>query len=750
MDRNRFAVVALLSGSVVGLEVVWTRILSAEFFYTFAFLVLSLAILGLGLGALAVRLFPLLRREGAVEPLLVLASLTGAGAPAAVLKLGLDFSALLKNPWMGGRLALALLILGLPFFFFGSALAGIFRRHGSEMPRLYFWDLAGAATGALLAVPAMNMAGVPAASALACIPAAIASVLAAGRIRIVHIAAWGLLTALGVFSPALLDVPRKEVGPVILRHWDAMGLLKVHELGPEARNIQIDNAANSPVMNFGGDLQGEQAKALSQEFLFAFAPLFQGRGYTLCAIGAGGGSEVLQGLLEGAVEIHAVEVNGAINRMMADGFLADYSGRIYKDPRVKVVTEDARTYLRRNPGRFNLLASSSSNSFAALASGAFALSENYLFTTEAFRDYLRALKPGGYLVMEHQFYVPRAVPEVLDALRAEGVAKPEAHLAVFDLPGIRRKVLLLGRDPLPDSAVDSVLGPLTPDREKMVKLLYAPGRALEENPVGRMVREGWQKVQPAALTNLRPCTDDRPFAAQMGRWKNLTAKRPDKLPPYEFFGFPLAVLLLLTILAVAGAVALPLMALPAFLRGPKLGAVPWLYFFAIGVAFMAVEAVLVQQYTLLVGASAHTVAVILLALLLASGLGSRASSQVSSWVPFVGILAWLALDIAFFPAAVSLLGALPFGLRLLAAGILVAPLGFFMGMPFPKAAVRVGETVDWGFAVTGVASVLGSAGALLLAIGYGFRAALAAAAGFYLLAFLLLAARRAWPSLDAV
>jgi hypothetical protein len=263
--------------------------------------------------------------------------------------------------------------------------------------------------------------------------------------------------------------------------------------------------------------------------------------------------------------------------------------------------------------------------------------------------------------------------------------------------------------------------------------------------VARLVTEGWQKVQPTALTDLRPCTDDRPFAAQMGRWKNLTAKRPDKLPPYEFFGFPLSVLLLLVILGVAGLLALPLTLLPALFRGPRLGAVPGTYFFAIGAAFMAVEAILLQQYTLLVGASAHTAAVILLALLLASGAGSRLSGKFQDGVPFAGILIWLALDAAFFPAVASFLGSFPFALRLGAAGILVAPLGFFLGMPFPKAAVRVGESVDWGFAVNGAASVLGSAGALLLALGYGFRASLVAAAGVYILAFLLLRARRAWP-----
>jgi hypothetical protein len=167
------------------------------------------------------------------------------------------------------------------------------------------------------------------------------------------------------------------------------------------------------------------------------------------SLGAGAGGDVLQALSYGAAEIHAVEVIPHVNRMMTvddtRGYtkaiplppppakpaaagapvptplptatpkpvnneperlvsLAEFSGFIYRDPRVRVVTEDARAYVGRFENHFDIIYSLSSNSFAALASGSFALAENYLFTTEAFSDYWKALTPGGFMIFEHQFF----------------------------------------------------------------------------------------------------------------------------------------------------------------------------------------------------------------------------------------------------------------------------------------------------------------------------------------------------------
>lgn len=739
MHRSRLPVVALLSMSVIALEVLWTRILSAEFFYTFAFLILSLAILGLGLGALSIRLFPRLAQPRDPSISLVLATVLGLVGPAAVVRLGLHFATLYRSPAMIGKLVVALLLLGAPFFFAGIALTRIFRAHHDEMPRLYMADLAGAGLGALLAVVAMNTVQVPLAAIVACVPFALAAILLSGKLRAVHAAMLALVLVAGACAWWLVAVPRRELGPVAAQHWDALGRIKVHAMSKEWRNLNIENVANSPVIGFDGDI--EKARSEEPQFLFHLTDLLGGRtGFVMASLGSGGGSEVLQGLIEDAGEIHAVEVNPAINRMMTEGDLADFSGRIYHDPRVRVVSEDGRAYLRRFSGHFDVILSSSSNTWASLASGAFALSENYLFTTEAFVDYLQALAPGGYLAMEHQFYIPRVVSEALDALRIVGVDDPTSHIAVYQLPKRRREVILISKQPLSRAAIDALMGPLTEERAEQVRLLYPDGD--DDSLSARIARNGWRQEADAARFDISPCTDDRPFVAQMGRFRNLSWTAMEKLLPYEFTGFPVAKLVVLTILAVILVLVLPLLLLPAMIRGDRLGAAPWLYFFAIGVGFMAVEVVLMQQFTLLVGSSAYTFVAILVALLLASGLGSRMSRRFGDAFPFLAIAAWLLLDIALFPAVVRALGGLPAGARILAAVVLVLPLGFFMGMPFPKAALRVRELVDWGFAVNGVASVIGSTAIVLVAITSGFRVALAVAAAFYLLALLLL--RRRW------
>jgi len=745
MDRRQFWVVALLSTTIISLETLWTRIFSAEFFYTFAFLILSFAILGLGLGALALRLYPQLGREESLGTVLLLAALAGLLGPASVLRLGLKFSVLFREPAMVGKFVLTLVILAMPFFLAGVGLAAIFKRGHAEMPRLYMWDLVGAGLGVGLTILAMNTLGVQLVAVLACVPMALAAMLAhRGRMRAAHAATAVLVVVMCVFAGPLLDVGPSKRGPVVYQHWNAMGRVQVHDVRPDYRDIVIDNAAHTPCYRFDGDFGN--GLITEEDSFFHFAPLVDGRtGYVLASLGSGGGKEVLQGLFLGAGEIHAVEVNGAINGMLTNGYLEDFSGRIYKNPRVKVVTEDGRAYMRRFRNHFDIILSSSSNSFAALASGAFALSENYLFTTEAFEDYLRALKPHGFLIMEHQFYIPRAVSEVKTALERFGVEDPDRHFAVYDVPGLRRMVILVSPSPLTEKVIQSALGPLTAERYPFIHLAYPPAEKARGNLVDRIVKSGWRSVEPTAPYDISPCSDSRPFVAQMGLMRNVKWTSLEKIVPYEFFGFPVSKLIVLAILAVISLLVLPLLFLPYFFtRGEKLGALPWLYFFCIGIGFMVVEVVLMQQFTLFIGSSAYTFAVILLTLLVASGIGSRFAGRFGALTPFAGVIAWLLLDIALFSRFVDTLGGLTAAPRILLSVAVIFPLGFFMGMPFPKGALRVGERIDWGFAVNGVASVLGSTAILLVSMNGGFGMALGVGAGFYAIAMALSAAGEGW------
>jgi hypothetical protein len=570
---------------------------------------------------------------------------------------------------------------------------------------------------------------------------------------------------------------------VIYKHWDAMSKIKLYDYG-DTRGLNIDNVANSPVYPFDGDWStlrpGETAWGINVSYLIR-----RFESCTFLSLGAGGGTDVLQALAEGAKEVHAVEVNPQINAMMLRdddrGYLlpppprsdsaaaapgdstgsrkdsaaarparvisvAEYTGHLYRDPRVKVVTEDGRAYVRRFRGKFDVIFSLSSNTWAALSSGAFALAESYLFTTEAFQDYWRALTPGGFLVMEHQTYVSRLVSEAMAALKEMKVDDPYSHLAVYELPKMRRRVLLLSKQALTAEIREHALGPLTAENYPDIHLQYPPpDEAMRRTILVKILERGWRNMADSAAVDISPVRDDRPFIAQAGLWRNLTGEKMKKAVAYaDMYGFPVSKLILLVLLATVLVIILPLNSLPYLRGGTHLRAAPWLYFFAIGVAFMAVEVVLMQRFALLIGPPLYSVSTILLTLLVSSGTGSRFSERCGTAAAFTGILGGLLLHVFVLRHLIPWAGGLGLPLRMSLTALCVFPLGFFMGMPFPLGTARVGELIDWGFAVNGAASVLGSIAVLMLALAWGLTAALMLALLMYGLAFLLSRFSSAW------
>ncbi len=738
--------VASLSFTLLALEVAWTRIFSAEFFYNFAFLVLSLAVLGLGVGALVLRLMPRLGRQEHLPAILVLTGLAALSGPPLVFRLGLDISHVVGSPIMAGKLVLAILLLGAAYFFGGMALASVFKRGHRRLDRLYMADLFGAGLGVVVAVLLMERLGTPSATFAVATPVLGAAFIMARRwSRLLPAALLVLMIVLGVRGGDLLQVQRREPAPVIATHWDSIAKVKIYDRGPEHRGLNIDNAANSPVYRFDGDW--DRPDSLRFQFGIDVTHLItRFEACTFLSLGAGGGSDVLQALQAGAEEVHAVEVIPYVNELMVSGDLAAYSGHIYADPRVIVATEDARSYVRRHPQTFDVIYSLSSNTFAALSAGAFALAEDYLFTTEAFQDYWRALTDQGFMMMEHQFYMPRLVSAMLDALSGLGVEDPGAHIALYDLPSMRRQMVLLSRQPLTADLVNRAFGELTPEVAEHIQLVYPPPAGQEEHLLSRIMRDGWREAQAGAPIDLSPSTDDRPFAAQLGRWQNFSFDALTGLSPLaEVKGFPLARLLIVTVLLIVALLVIPLMLLPYVASGgPKIGPVPWLYFAAIGCAFMAVEVILIQRYALFIGPSALGFVTILVTLLLSSGLGSRWARQVPDGVVFGAIVGFILLEVLLWRRATNALAALPLAARMGVTALLVAPLGFFMGMPFPRAGQRVGELIDWGFAVNGAASVIGATGILLVAFARGYDAALLVAALLYAIALGLALLKPAW------
>jgi hypothetical protein len=252
MLRRSLLVVGLLSSSLLALELIWTRLFSAEFYYPFAFLTLSLAILGLGLGALSVRAFPWLAREESVPVALLMCAVAMLAGLPLVFKVAVEYAALLASWGMVGKFALTLGLLTAAFFFGGIALAALFRANSSEMPRVYMADLLGAGSGVVVAIVLMDAVGTPAATFLTALPVLVATFLAARRwMRAAPVVAVFGMVGLCLVAGGLLELPRTERAPIIYRHWDAMAKIKLYDFG-EARAINIDNAANTTAAAFDG------------------------------------------------------------------------------------------------------------------------------------------------------------------------------------------------------------------------------------------------------------------------------------------------------------------------------------------------------------------------------------------------------------------------------------------------------------------------------------------------------------------
>lgn len=735
--NKKMVSIALLSLTILSTELFWTRLFSAEFYYTFAFLILSLAVLGIGLGALCLSLFPKINKPSLLPLWLTLTGFMILAAVPTVFALNLDFAKLVTDKMQIVKLILTIKLLGLGFFFGGMAITQLFKFNPKEIPQLYMADFFGASVGVLLFIFVMNYFGADVTIIYCAAPALFAAFLMAERfIKIIPLAVLLLAVVFYVKTGGVPEQKREERAKVVYKHWDAVSKIKVYEYDSLYKGINIDNAANSPVYRFDGNWNVPD----SMKFGFAIDVNYLMKKFDNCtflSLGAGGGTDVLQALQNKAAEVHAVEVNPHINQMLTNGYLKDFSGNIYNDKRVKVITEDGRVYIRSFKNKFDIIYSLSSNTFSAFASGSFALAENYLFTTEAFIDYWNALSPGGYMMIEHQFYTPRLVAELIDALNKMDVEKPAAHFAVYNLPQMRRKILLVSKTVLDTMTINNAVGPISPETAKFLNVIYPQTDKKSADLINGIIAQGWRKIADTAKIDISPCTDDRPFIAQMGLLKNFDLKKLDKGVTYEFAGFPLSKSIMLVILAVCIILILPLNLLPYAVNRAKLPLRQWLYFFSIGMGYMMLEVIIIQQYTLFIGSSIYSIALVLTTLLLFSGIGSRRSAKHSSKIVFAAILIWVFADVLIFRNLFYVLGSWPLVPRLIISALFIAPLGYFLGMPFPKLASRYPELVDWAFAVNGSASVIGSVLIMLIAIAAGYSVALMCGLVMYMLAFFL-------------
>jgi spermidine synthase len=786
--------IALLSATALAYEILLVRLFANIQWHHYAYMVISLALLGYGASGtfLAFTLKPLL----ANFRLAILANMTLFGLSTLIcfltaqsISFNPDEVAFDARQWR--NLVAMYLLLSLPFFFTANAIGLALANARENLSRVYAADLIGAGAGSLAVILLLFM--VFPLSALQWLSAlgVCAALIAAWEVRLRSHAGWLLLTVLMtvvILIPGdwlrLSPSPYKDLSQtlritgtrIIEQRTSPLGLISVIE-SPRvplrhAPGLSL-NATNEPPEQLGIFIDGNGPSAINRvqknttslgylNQLTSALPYHLGNPNHVLIPGSGGGSDVLQALQLGTGQVDAVELNPQIIDLVKQHY-GDFSGDIYNNDRVQIISAEVRGFLHNQQQRYDLIQLPLLDSFSASSTGLLALSEDYLYTLEAFEQYLQHLTPDGMLAINRWVKMPprdtlKIFATVTGALERQGLTDIPHRLAL--IRGWQTSTLLVKNSrfsPEELAAIRRFSEQRSFDLAYLADMTPAEANRFNILPEAYFYRGALQLLgsKQQFLSdykfNLQPATDNKPYFFHFFRWKSL----PEIIKLYGQGGVPLIdtgylVMIATLIQAIIFSLALVLMPLLLLKRKihhadnqPHPGRV-FIYFGALGLAFLFTEIAFIQKLTLFLHHPLYAVAVSLTAFLLFAGLGSGWSRRLASKTNIMRpigaavllcILYLFTLDFVF-----AQLIHLPDIARILVSIILIAPLAFFMGMPFPlgltQLAQHAPDWLPWAWGINGCASVISAVLATLLAIHLGFSTVLLLAMLLYVIAAL--------------
>ena len=784
-DLPVLAAVAVLSAAALGYEILLTRLFSIVQWHHFAYLVISVALLGFGAsGTFLLVLGHRIRSR--VEPFLALAALGfGLAAPVSfVIAEHVPFN-VLDAPWSPGALGWLLvieLLLAVPFFFAATGIGRALMVFRNRLSRVYAADLVGAGAGAAGSVGLLYL--VPAERALdfVCGLGAVAGALAVwgagSRSRPALLLLCGVVVALAGFGvtgelrispfkplPRALAVTGAELvetrsGPlgmvsavenrvVPLRSAPGLSLLAGAPV-PEQVALFVD--ADGPLAIVRHDAPSPPPAYL--EDLTSALPYRLVETPRVLVLGAGGGAAVLQALGAGAESVDAVELQPHVVEMVRSRY-RDFSGGVYERPEVRIHIAAPRAFIEASEDEFDVIQVIAIGSSIA---GLHALEAQRLLTVESVRAVLSRLSAGGVAAFTVRARLPprdgvRLLATVLDALEAESTGPPGDHVGW--IRSWSTTTLVVGRSPLSGAQVDAVRAFAG---ARAFDLVHLPGIAADEanrfnlldhpyfhEAALRLFGGQYEAFARDYKFDVRPATDDRPYFSSFFRWSHaleiLQLSRQGGIGLLDVGYLALPAALVQAVAASAALILLPLLAL----RGQRGGARRWpalAGFFCIGLAFLMIEIAYIGRFTIILDHPVHALVVVLAGFLLFAGVGSYLSAGrgagASITCPVVGIAA-LATAYAFLSPHLNtvLVGASP-AAKIGAAFALIAPLATLMGMPFPRALARLNAVdpslLPWAWGINGCASVIGAVLATLVAVHHGHTVVILSGVALYAMA----------------
>jgi len=728
------------------------RLFSIILWHHFAYMMISVALLGYGAGGAFVALArPWLERHFALA-FVAAAAAFGIAAPLCFeisQRIGFNPLELLWDPAQLAKLLAIYLALFVPFFAAATCICLAFTRFRRETHRIYAADIVGAGAGcvAILAAlfaftPSGALKLVAASGLLASASAAYAFglrrlaagiALAAAALPALAPSGWPVLMAseykdlsqalrvkdarvAAEASSPLGLVTVVESPTVPLRHAPGLSLNATVDI-PEQMGVFTDGDGPAALVRYRG--RREDSAYLEQ--LTSALPYHLLAHPRVLVLGAGAGTDVLQAARYGALSIDAVELNPQIVDLVENRF-ASFSGKPFASTGTRVHVADARGFVAGTHRRFDLIQVALLDAFGVSSAGLHALSESYLYTVEGLRDYLRRLEPGGLLAITRWVSLPprdtiRLFATARSALEADGVAVPAKRLAL--IRGWKTATLLVKNGDFTAAEISALKAFCT---ARSFDVAYYAGMPPHEANRFNVLGEPYFFAAAQALSgaereafidgykfDIAPATDDRPFFFHFFRWSSLAEilalKSRGGLPLLDW-GYPILVTTLVqAVLAAAVLILVPLWAIrrragsdaPATARRARLAPLA-LYFLAVGFAFMFIEIACMQKFLLFLAHPLYATGVVLASFLVFAGIGSalverlaaRRGAGTSPLVAAVAIIAVLAAAYpAILPPVFRELAGLPDPARITVTALLIAPLATAMGMPFPLALARV-------------------------------------------------------------
>jgi Spermine/spermidine synthase domain len=813
-SRRHLASVALVSAALLMTELALTRIFSVVMYYHFAFLAISIALFGVSASGVFAYVMSRRLERYATDDLLAIQSLVYAGCTIVALfwlvrlRVGMSFS-----PHNLTLMLTIYALAALPFFTGGLVVTLAISRLSAQVNAVYAADLIGAAAGCLILIPLLDRLGAPGVVLAAAALSVAAAVLFAPPARRRRVSAVGIVVLLvpivgqlsGRAGFDVVDTKGHQGDRILFSKWNSFSRIGVYERAhgdwslspaykgplPDTRFMDIDSAASTPILRLDPGLSN--AQYLRYELTALAYHLKEKRlgaggvptGFTALVIGPGGGRDLASALVFGASRVDGVEINPIIADDVMRNRFREFSGGIYTNPRVRIAVDDGRSFVRRTPETYDVIQASLVDTWAATAAGAYTLTENTLYTVEAFNDYLDHLSDGGVLTITRW---------VADGLRLVSLAQEacarRGWSAADQLAVVRQDnvaTLLLKKSPFSAGEIAllrsvaerlgfDVLYAPSPNASQSDPALKPSGPLSDQHQVTRPAEDVWvdgaatgdyarlitaadrQQFYAAYRADIQPTTDDRPFFFH-------TTKIRDQFEvafgQKMLFGNGLSALM--TLLGISTALVVLFVIGPLVIVGrgqarPQ-GWLAWLvYFGALGAGFMLIEVSVLQNFVLLLGHPVYSLTVTLFSLLLGTGLGAAWSRRLDETSlrrsGAIGVVTVALIALAFIVIAAPVVNwAIPFtrGARMLVAVAMLVPIGVTLGIPMPTGlrllSLRAPQMLAWAWGINGALSVLGATLAIFIAMNWGFRVTLVTAAGTYLvgLAALLVATRSAVP-----